>query len=173
VTIDERPEKLTERHQALTETVELLAAENRHIAAENRQMAAENRQRDRRMAEIMEGIARLSVAVAEDGEHIRALARIAEIHHQRLERLEGSWQALRPVAISAAMKAASLWAALRVISHDNIEQRLLIRSIELGVFRLGLFTRQRASERDIIQMLPVSSLSTMAIRPPAADHPRC
>ena len=67
MTIDERLEKLTGRHQALTQTVEL-------IAADNRQMAAENKQRDRRMGEVMEGIARL--------------LHIAEIHEQRIERLE-------------------------------------------------------------------------------------
>jgi response regulator RpfG family c-di-GMP phosphodiesterase len=42
------------------------------------------------MAEIMESIARLGIAAAQDAENIRALARIAEIHHERLERLEGS-----------------------------------------------------------------------------------
>ncbi len=61
MTIDERLERLTERHEALTQTVEL--------------MAAENKQRDRRMGEVMEGIARL--------------LHIAEIHEQRIERLEG------------------------------------------------------------------------------------
>ena len=69
MTIDERLERLTERHEALTQTVELMAAENR-------QMAAENRQRDRRMAEVMEGIARL--------------LHVAEIHEHRIERLEGN-----------------------------------------------------------------------------------
>jgi archaellum component FlaC len=67
MTIDERLEKLTERHEALAQTVELLAAENR-------QMAAENKERDRRLGEIMEGVARL--------------LHIAEIHEQRIERLE-------------------------------------------------------------------------------------
>jgi hypothetical protein len=61
MTIDERLERLTERHEALTQTVEL--------------MAAENQQRDRRMGEIMEGIA--------------SLVHVAEIHEQRIERLEG------------------------------------------------------------------------------------
>jgi hypothetical protein len=59
--IEERWEKLTGRHEALTQTVEL--------------MAAENQQRDRRMGEIMEAIARL--------------LHVAEIHEQRIERLEG------------------------------------------------------------------------------------
>jgi hypothetical protein len=62
VTIDERLERLTERHEALTQTVEL--------------MVAENRERDRRMTEIMEAIARL--------------LHVAQIHEQRIERLEGS-----------------------------------------------------------------------------------
>ena len=57
MTLDERLERLTERHEALTQSVEL--------------MAAENRQRDRRMGEIMEGIA--------------SLLHVAEIHEQRLD----------------------------------------------------------------------------------------
>jgi hypothetical protein len=60
MTIDERLEKLTERHEALTQTVEL--------------MAIENRERDRRQAEIMEGLA--------------SLVHVAEIHEHRIERLE-------------------------------------------------------------------------------------
>jgi hypothetical protein len=60
VSLDERLEKLTERHEALTQSVEL--------------MAAENREKDRRMGEIMEAIARL--------------LHIAELHEQRLDRLE-------------------------------------------------------------------------------------
>jgi len=61
MTIDERLERLTERHEALTHTVELTAIENA--------------QRDRRMGEIMEGIARL--------------LHVAEIREQRISRLEG------------------------------------------------------------------------------------
>jgi hypothetical protein len=81
MTIDERLEKLVERHEALTQSVELMAAENREMAAENRGMAAENREmaaenkkRDRRMGEVMEGLARL--------------VHVAEIHEPRIERLE-------------------------------------------------------------------------------------
>jgi hypothetical protein len=61
LTIEERLEKLTERHEALTQTVELIVAENQ--------------QRDRRMGEIMEGIA--------------GLLHVAELHEQRIERLKG------------------------------------------------------------------------------------
>ena len=68
MTIDERLDRLTERHEALTQNVELLAAEIR-------EMATENRQRDRRLGDIMEGIARL--------------LHVAEIHEHRISRLEG------------------------------------------------------------------------------------
>jgi hypothetical protein len=65
LTIEERLEKLTERHEALTQTVELTASENRD--------------RDQRwgktLDQIMESIARL--------------LHVAEIHEQRIERLEG------------------------------------------------------------------------------------
>jgi len=60
MTIDERLERLTERHEALTQSVEL--------------MAIENRQRDKRMGEIMEGIA--------------SLLHVAEIREQRLDHHE-------------------------------------------------------------------------------------
>lgn len=68
MTIDERIERLTERHEALTQTVELMVAENRQIVEENKG-------RDRRLGEIMEGLARL--------------VHVAEIHEQRIEGLEG------------------------------------------------------------------------------------
>jgi hypothetical protein len=61
MTLDERIERLAERDEAIAQSVEL--------------MVAENRQRDRRMAEIMEGIARL--------------LHVAEIHEHRLTELEG------------------------------------------------------------------------------------
>jgi len=64
MSIDERLERLTERHEALTQTVEL--------------MAAENQQRDRRLTEIMEGLARL--------------LHIAEIPEHRITDLEGGAQ---------------------------------------------------------------------------------
>jgi hypothetical protein len=83
---------LVERHEALTQTVELLVADHRQMAedhrqmaedhrqmaAENRQMAAENKQRDRRLSEVMEGIARL--------------LHVAEIHERRITNLEGGGQ---------------------------------------------------------------------------------
>jgi hypothetical protein len=59
--IDERLEKLTERHEALTMNLELL-------------------HRD---------VQDLKNVVQQDGENIRALARIAEIHEKRLTEMEG------------------------------------------------------------------------------------
>ena len=61
MTIDERLERLTERHEALTQSVEMLVADNREW--------------DRRLGEIMEGIA--------------SLVHVAEIHEHRLSDLEG------------------------------------------------------------------------------------
>ena len=62
---------IDQRLEALTQTVELLAA-----------MQQDNEKRwEKRFGEI-------TAAIQADGEHIRALARIAEIHHERLSRLE-------------------------------------------------------------------------------------
>jgi len=61
MTFEERIDRLTERNEALAQSVEM--------------MVAENRQRDRRLGEIMEGIARL--------------LHVAEIHEHRLTHLEG------------------------------------------------------------------------------------
>jgi archaellum component FlaC len=61
MTIDERLEKLTERHEALTQTVELITAD----------------------------LQTLKTLAQQDGENIRALARIAEIHERRLTGIEG------------------------------------------------------------------------------------
>ena len=61
MTIDERLEKLTERHEALTMNLEVL-------------------RRD---------VQDLRLVTQQDGENIRALARIAEIHEPRLTGIEG------------------------------------------------------------------------------------
>jgi hypothetical protein len=61
MTIDERLEKLAERHESLAQTVELFGHR----------------------------VEQLVTASEHDGENIRALARIAEIHERRLTHLEG------------------------------------------------------------------------------------
>jgi prefoldin subunit 5 len=68
MTIDERLEKLTERHEALTQTVELIAAMQRDLTRD---------------------VQSLRTATQQDGDNIRALARIAEIHERRLTDIEG------------------------------------------------------------------------------------
>jgi archaellum component FlaC len=60
MTIDERLERLTERHEALTMNLELAARD----------------------------IETLKTLAQQDGENIRALARIAEIHDRRITHLE-------------------------------------------------------------------------------------
>jgi hypothetical protein len=65
--IDQRLEALTARHEALTQTVELIAAMQRDS--------------EKRIGEI-------TTAIRQDAETIRALVRVAEIHHERLSRLE-------------------------------------------------------------------------------------
>jgi hypothetical protein len=61
LTIDERLERLTGRHEALTQSLELLHQDVQSLLETSRQ----------------------------DGENIRALARIAGIHERRLTQLEG------------------------------------------------------------------------------------
>lgn len=61
-------EQLKERHEALTQSVELL--------------------RDR-TSDLVAATEKLFQTTAQDGEHIRALVRIAEIHERRLSDLEG------------------------------------------------------------------------------------
>jgi hypothetical protein len=63
MTIDERLERLAERHQALSESVESLALSVKELHDSVR---------------VLENTAKL------DGENIRGLARIAEIHERRL-----------------------------------------------------------------------------------------
>jgi len=61
MSIDERLDRLTERHEALTQSLGLLHQDVQQVLEASRQ----------------------------DGENIRALARIAEIHERRLTSLEG------------------------------------------------------------------------------------
>jgi hypothetical protein len=68
MTFEERIERLTERHEALTQSVELLHAES---------------------VEHTKQIELLLATATRDGESIRALVRIAEMHERRLTDLEG------------------------------------------------------------------------------------
>jgi len=75
MTFEERIERLTERHEALTQSVELMHAES----------VEHTKQIDKQTKEIEA----LLATATRDGEHIRALVRIAEIHERRLTHLEG------------------------------------------------------------------------------------
>ena len=66
--IDKRLERLTDRHEALTMTVELMSLEGKRVSRD---------------------IEKLLEITRRDGEHILALARVAEAHEHRLERIEG------------------------------------------------------------------------------------
>jgi hypothetical protein len=68
MTPDERIEALIRRHEALTMNLELLTRDVQDLTTDVRD---------------------LKTAAQHDGENIRALARIAEIHHERLTHLEG------------------------------------------------------------------------------------
>ena len=63
MTIDERLERLAQRHEALTQTVELIAA----------MQQANEKQIAKQIAEVL-------AASKRDGENIRTLALIAEMH---------------------------------------------------------------------------------------------
>ncbi len=68
MSIDERLERLVERHEALTMNLELLSRE---------------------IQDLKPVVDKLVAAAERDGNHIRALARIAEIDQRRLTDLEG------------------------------------------------------------------------------------
>jgi ribosome-associated translation inhibitor RaiA len=79
MTPEERLEKLDRRLEAIGMNLELTAA-----------MAKASEQRMEKMEQKFgQRIEQLLTAVEKDGEHIRALTRIAEIHEHRLSDLEG------------------------------------------------------------------------------------
>ena len=72
---DPKPRTIDERLEAINQTLELVAA-----------MHVDNDK------EFRERFAEIAKAQQQDGEHIRPLVRIAEIHHERLSHLEGDQQ---------------------------------------------------------------------------------
>jgi hypothetical protein len=94
--IDERLDRLVERHEALTQTVEhlalqgeeqskLLRIQGEHIARQGEHIVRQGEQ----IARQGEHIDRMLTLFEKDGESIRSLARIAEIHDRRISGLEG------------------------------------------------------------------------------------
>ena len=80
MTTDERLDRLTERHEALAQSLEILTADVHETQSNVKAIAA--------------SIKDLLAAAKQDGENIRALARIAEIRERRLTAVEGGDEAV-------------------------------------------------------------------------------
>ena len=100
MTIDERLDRLTARHEALAQALELMQLiwqeDHRKWQEDHRKWQEDHRKWEERWAKSEERSARweerwakIEIAIQQDGENIRALARIAEIHERRLSHLEG------------------------------------------------------------------------------------
>ena len=63
------------------------------VAKRQDEMAARQQYHDEAFERQDAGIKALKEAIAMDAENIRTLARIAELHHERLDRLEGGEEA--------------------------------------------------------------------------------
>lgn len=74
MTIDERLERLTERHEALVESIELTRIENARTDEKIRHLAVIAEQNEVRAGQMMKSIERL--------------AHIADVHEERIKRLE-------------------------------------------------------------------------------------
>ena len=81
MTIDERLDRLVERHEALTQTVE-------HLALQGEEQNKSIRLQGENIDKILENIGKTLIALEKDGENIRGLAHIAEIHEHRISGLE-------------------------------------------------------------------------------------
>ena len=81
MTIDERLDRLVERHEALTQTVE-------HLALQGEEQNKRIRLQGENIDKILENIGKILIALEKDGENIRGLAHIAEIHEHRISDLE-------------------------------------------------------------------------------------
>ena len=75
---DPKPRTIDERLDGLTQTLEIIAS-----------MQRDN---EKRFAEIGATLQEIATNQKRDGEHILALARIAELHDRRLSNLEGDQQ---------------------------------------------------------------------------------
>jgi len=78
-----------DRLDRIERILEQVASRQGEMAARQQYHDEAFERHDTEMKTIRDGIQKLVAAIAADGENIRALARIAELHHERLERLEG------------------------------------------------------------------------------------
>ena len=81
MTIDERLDRLTERHEALSQSLELLAADLRSLEKNVESLAASTSKTDK-------NVESLTGFVGEIAQGTARLLHIAQIHEQRITRLE-------------------------------------------------------------------------------------
>lgn len=80
---------IDERLEALTQSVELLQRSQRDTDEKIRHLAVIAEQNEERAQRMMEAIGRLDARAGDMMDAIKRLARIADIHDRRIERLEG------------------------------------------------------------------------------------
>jgi hypothetical protein len=79
---------IDERLEALTQSVELLQHSQRDTDEKIRHLAVIAEQNEERAQRMMEAIGRLDARAGDMMDAIKRLARIADIHDRRIERLE-------------------------------------------------------------------------------------
>ena len=89
---EEKPHKRTidERIDALTMNLELFSRDVEHFRADVQSFRVEVQALGGAVESLRESTANLAITSKQDGENIRALARIAEIHERRLSAIEGN-----------------------------------------------------------------------------------
>ena len=80
---------LTKSQQELAKSQQELAKSQQELAKRQQEMAARQQYHDEAFERHDAEMKVILEAIAADAENIRALVRISEIHHQRLQRLEG------------------------------------------------------------------------------------
>ncbi|MFN0166699.1 MAG: hypothetical protein ACKV22_09730 [Bryobacteraceae bacterium] len=80
---------VSEDRAAVSEDLAAVSEGLRDVAKRQHEMAARQQYHDEAFERHDAEMKVIREAIAADAENIRALARISEIHHQRLERLEG------------------------------------------------------------------------------------
>lgn len=87
---NERLDRIEKDLQETAETLKIVARRQEEMAARQQYHDEAFERTDAMIKRIAEVVSQHTDQLRADGEHIRALARIAEAHQRRLERLEGS-----------------------------------------------------------------------------------
>ena len=82
-------EEVAESQRGLTKSQQELTKSQQELAKRQQEMAARQQYHDEAFERHDAEMKVILEAIAADAENIRALVRISEIHHQRLQRLEG------------------------------------------------------------------------------------